>query len=349
MEAIKSALMWGAESISLTFFGGDPLLKTSLLFEILKEARTLERITGVPFTAKVSTNGILLDENTLALAARWGLFISLSMDGIKEAHDLGRRDVKGECRYEQTMKALKLLVAAGRPFAVYSVITPDNVKYLARSIEFLWNEGARIIMNTMDYTGDWTERALVCLGRQYRRAGKFYQRLLEKGKYFHLEPFDSRIPMRTRAGEWKRCRPGVSQVVVAPDGTLYGCLEYFYRRLSPLGTTRSWLDPGRVKTLARDKRENLTECRACALRSRCNNRCSCINLRGTGTAGRPPESLCLCERETLFSMDEVAARIYRKKIPEFILRNYSCSYHLLTGIEGLLKEMENQYEPAQTG
>jgi len=203
-------------------FGGEPLLRAGAIFEIMAEARNLERARGIPVTAKVSTNGVLLDEGFLNQAGRWGVFVSLSIDGNNKAHDLGRVDGNGHGSFRAAFQALQLLVAAGRPFAVYSVITPSNVQHLADSVIFLWNAGARIIVNTVDYTAEWTEGARAQPHSQYQRAGRFYRRQLEKAAFFHMEPFDSRIPAVTRPKELKRCRPGLSQVVVAPDGTLYG-------------------------------------------------------------------------------------------------------------------------------
>jgi len=349
VETFHAAAESGVTSLALTFFGGEPLLRADAIFEIMAAARHLERSRGISVTAKISTNGILLDEGTLSRAQRWGIFVSLSIDGTEQAHNIGRVDRDGHGSYEAADRALRLLAAAGKPFAVYSVITPVNVKYLADSIAFLWNAGARIIINTVDYTADWTEEARDRLERQYHRTGRFYRRQLERGEFFHMDPFDSRIPAVTRPRELKRCQPGLSQVVVAPDGTIYGCLEFFYRRLMPVGTSSTWIDRRSVQHLVQTRRGLPVECGDCALEGRCNNRCACINLRGTDTPNRPPSSLCLCEQATLFAVDRTAEQLYRKRVPEFVLRNYSCSYHLLTGIERLLQGMEKNDEQAHTG
>ena len=41
VESLVSAIRHGAESLALTFFGGEPLICSTTLFEILKEARAL--------------------------------------------------------------------------------------------------------------------------------------------------------------------------------------------------------------------------------------------------------------------------------------------------------------------
>lgn len=346
VDTLTSAVNHGVDSLALTFFGGEPLLESSTMFEILDKARELEQAIGVPTTAKVCTNGVLLDERIIQRAGRTGLFISLSFDGVREANDLGRKTLSGGSSFGEAERALRLLVSANRPFAVYSVITTENVAYLATSVKYLWGAGARIILSSVDYASRWGKVSLHLLRQQYKLTGKFYRRLLKRKEFFHLEPFDSRIPQTTRASQWKRCNPGLNQIVVAPDGTLFGCIEYYHRGLLPLGTASTWLDSASVKHLAKDRSGCPTECVKCGIRDRCNNSCSCVNLRGTGQANRPPTSLCLCERETTLAADCVAQGLFKRRIPEFLLRSYSCRYHLLTSIEKLLETMEVNHESA---
>jgi len=99
-----------------------------------------------------------------------------------------------------------------------------------------------------------------------------------------------------------------------------------------------WLEPDRVRLFTREKRIPPADCRSCGLADRCNNRCACVNLRGTDSAAVPSGTLCALERILLSAVDETAARLFEKKVSEFILRNYSCSYHLLYSIEKILEE-----------
>lgn len=340
VTCMEKAIAAGVESLSLTFFGGEPLLRAKEMFEILEAARRLEARLGKPIPAKVATNGALLDQEIVDRGASLGLFFSLSLDGNGRAQDAGRLDAHGESCFENVSNALDLLVAAAQPFAVYSVITPENVRTLDRSVRFLWDAGARIMINTVDYTSQWEQGDIAALAAQITKLGSFYERLLRLKRSFHLEPFDSRISKRTRAGEWGCCSPGVQQVTLGPDGTLYGCVEYFHEAHLPLGNAESWLDDGAVRQLLRVKGKLPDSCRKCALLRRCNNRCACANLRGTGLAGEPSSALCELERTTIMAVDQVASRLYGKKVLEFITRQYSCGYHALTTIEKLLEEME---------
>ncbi|MBI3857627.1 MAG: radical SAM protein [Planctomycetes bacterium] len=349
LSAIDGAIRNGARRLELTFFGGEPLLQAGPLFEILGRARELERERGIPITAKTSTNGLALDDRVIAQAARLGLFISLSHDGVREAMDAGRVTPEGASAFDRVEAALRRLVAARMPFGVYSVITPGNVRYLARSRRHLWEAGARLLISAIDYTADWDPDALRRLLKQYEELGDFYRSLLRERRDMHFEPFDSRISQVTRPADWKSCAPGVRHVTVAPDGALYGCVEYFYRRLGSIGRAETWLDAARLRELSRNRQHPPDECGDCVLNDRCNNDCACINLRTTGQANVPPASLCITEQETIRAADRLAARLYRERLPEFLLRHYSGSYHLLSSVERWLESMGVSHEPAEAG
>jgi len=343
VAAFEKAIEAGHDHIALTFFGGEPLLRADTLFDVLGRARRIADERGVMLTAKVPTNGLLLTDEIVERAEALGLFISLSFDGVRAAQDAGRVLPDGRSSYDEALAALDRLVSAGAPFGVYSVVTAANVAYLAESRRFLYERGARILVGAVDYTSAWDDGSVRELARQIELLGGMYGELLKTKQHFHLEPLDSRIAQRTRGREMsRRCCPGITQVTVGPDGTLYGCVEFFYRRLYPLGHVDRWIDPPASKELATDHLAGRPdECKSCGVNDRClSSTCACVNLRTTGVANRPPLALCLTEQATLQAVDRVAGSLYRARSPQFVLRQYSTSFHLLSTIEGLLREMD---------
>ncbi len=348
LRAMEQALEHGATFLSLTFFGGEPLLRADTLFEVLAAARRLEKERTIPVTAKVATNGLLLNDETIALARQLGLFISLSFDGLRPAQDAGRLTPSGESSFDIVDRSLRRLVAAAVPFGVYSVVTPANVPYLAASRRYFWEAGARILVSAIDYTGSWDETALATLLDQYRKLGDLYREMLAQRGYTHLEPFDSRISQRTRTEDYQKCCPGVRQLSVGPDGTLYGCVEYFYRRLLPLGTVADWLDPEQVKALSQARSGRPAQCEPCGINDRCNYSCDCINLRVSGSPQGPPLSLCQTEQAAIIASDTLASSLYRRHDRAFLVRHYSQSYSMLMAMEKLLNDLEDNHEQAAT-
>lgn len=339
IAAVRRALEDRPEVLPLTFFGGEPTLQADALFEILEASQSLADEQAVPFTSKVSTNGLRLNDDFLKRAARGRLFISLSHDGVPEAQNQ-RCLPDGGPSSEMADAALERLARWRRPFAVYSVITPQNVQYLAASRRYLFERGARIMVGGLDYSADWDARAMRELKRQYAKLGQLYTELLKRKEHMHFEPFDSRIAQHTRSQSFRVCAPGLRQITVAPDGTLYGCIEYFHRRMHPLGTVADWISQENVRALSAERASRPGPCGTCGVRNRCVNRCSCVNLRATGHAAVPPAALCELEQETIFATDRLGAMLYRRKVPEFLVRHYSCSCNVLSGVEAYLDSLE---------
>ena len=112
-------------AISVIFHGGEPLLAGAH-----RLAETVHRVReAVPQRTTISfslqTNGTLLDEESLGLLAGAGIWVSLSIDGGKKAHDLHRLDHRGRSSFEKTLKALELLEGNRKVYGgLISVIDP---------------------------------------------------------------------------------------------------------------------------------------------------------------------------------------------------------------------------------
>lgn len=98
------------DSINFLLHGGEPLLAGKKRFlEIISKLRSLnKRIPNFQTFFSIQTNGVLLDDEWLYLLKKNDVFIGISLDGTKEAHDKYRVDHKGRGSYEEVKKALLL-------------------------------------------------------------------------------------------------------------------------------------------------------------------------------------------------------------------------------------------------
>jgi len=93
------------------FFGGEPLLHKDLIKNIVQYARKISQDTDTKFYFKITTNGLLLDEEFVKYCKAENIFIAISLDGIPKAHDAHRIDKNGIGTYEKILKAAKLLIS----------------------------------------------------------------------------------------------------------------------------------------------------------------------------------------------------------------------------------------------
>ena len=99
-------------SCGIVLFGGEPLLCKPLIHQILADARAMQQAGQGRFHFKMTTNGLLLDEEFLQFAAANDILIAMSFDGVREAHDHYRRMPDGAPSFDRLLPKLRLLLAA---------------------------------------------------------------------------------------------------------------------------------------------------------------------------------------------------------------------------------------------
>lgn len=98
--------------INIVFHGGEPLLlKKSYFDEICTYlARELDGVVDLHFS--MQSNGVLIDEEWIALFAKHNVGVGISIDGMKEDHDRNRPDKKGRGSYDAAVAGLRLMQQA---------------------------------------------------------------------------------------------------------------------------------------------------------------------------------------------------------------------------------------------
>ena len=105
--------------------------------ELLAEGRQMEKRGQGRFHFKLTTNGLLLDDEFLDFALEEDVLIAMSLDGVREAHDRHRRLADGSPSFDRLLPRLRSLLAA-RPYAsVLMVVNPDTAPLLTESVFLL--------------------------------------------------------------------------------------------------------------------------------------------------------------------------------------------------------------------
>ncbi len=339
LAAVDRLLSEGHDHLALTFFGGEPLLRRETIESLWPSLRERGARRGALVTAKICTNGALLDRSFAAFARRTALFVSLSTDGGPQAQDGGRRDAAGARTSPLVEQALSALRDERTPFATYSVITPQNARHLADSVAWLWARGSRTLITTLDFGADWTAPDLDVLATSYRAVARQYVRWTRSREAFFLAPFDSKIAARTHPGYWRgnSCRAGVRQVAVDPAGFIYPCIEFLESERYRIGDVWRGVDRAEWKRLNLDHGGHAPDvCEDCGVHDRCGSTCAYLNLRTAGSMRDVVGLLCAHERLVVQAADRLAAWLWRRKDRGFIDRQYNPWHEPLELLESLL-------------
>ena len=326
-RAVDLAFEPGSE-VDIAFFGGEPLIELALLERTARRAKTLATRLDRPLRMSVTTNGTLLDEERFATLRELGVRVALSLDGVLDAQDAGRRRLGGQSSHAAAVRAAKMIAAHG-DLEVISVITPQTVRLLPKSIAFLLSLGAKNVVLNPDYGSQWTRSDLEAWENALEEVSRIWSTVRDDGRGDVSMPlFDDPILASLKGGlePFDRCLSEQrTKLAVAPSGRIYPC-----DRL--VGDDR---DPrfviGHVDdfTLAR-ARSSLPvidgpargECGECPERSRCGAHCACSNVAETGSLEVPGAVQCWFQQTRARIADRAAWQLVDRGSTDFIAWAY---------------------------
>lgn len=266
--------------VTLTFYGGEPLLRADLIERIVKEA-PVQRFM-------MQTNGILLDRLPQKTVNRFSTIL-VSLDGNRELTDSSR----GEGVYDRVMENVKHILAGGYRGELIARMTVtertdirDAVRWLAENPDhpftsIHWQLDA-------NFAGDYALRTFATWADTRYNPG--IRRLVRDwvdhmetcGEvlrwYPFLDPMEDLLLGRTSL---LRCGSGHTNYSIMTDGHIAPCPVMIGMNQYYLGHIRD-ADPGRL-----DRIDVGGECNDCTIRSFCGGRCLYSNItRPWPEAGR---------------------------------------------------------------
>ncbi len=344
MDTVRQAIAWAIQSrsgdasnenVGVVFFGGEPLLRRDLVRETVRHCQSIERTSSVRFHFKMTTNGLHLDDEFFEAPDTGRVFVALSHDGTKEAHDAHRVDATGCGSFDRLVPIVRRTLAHRPNTPSLMVVTPRTVHSYAESVQSLYAAGFRYILATLDHGAAWNEHHVAALRAQYTRLSTWYYEAMRREEKFFFSPFEVKIASHVRPTgvHQERCDLGRRQVSVAPDGRLYPCVQFVDQESWCIGNVLGGIDAEARRRIDRTRAKEDETCASCAVRLRCNHRCGCVNVRATGTLSNVPASVCAHERIVLEAADEVAARLFRVRDPMFLQKHYNDFYPLVSAVE----------------
>lgn len=148
VNAARVARLQETPYITFSLHGGEP---TIVGRDWIREAVAILREQAsddLRIDVYLQTNGVLIDQAWIDFAREQNIYIGVSMDGLREAHDKHRVDHKGRGSYDRVVQSLKLLSTEDDVFTgTLTVIDPDvsglDVYRALRGIgieamDFLW-------------------------------------------------------------------------------------------------------------------------------------------------------------------------------------------------------------------
>ena len=227
--------------IIIDFIGGEPLLAIDVITELIEyfKKRTIE--LQHPWANRhrfsICSNGLLyFDPKFQDLLTKYGneISFSISIDGIKELHDMCRLQPNGEGSYDIAIAAVKDYVERSLGhMGSKMTLAPENIMWTSKAIKNLVELGYNDINLNCVFEKGWTLKDANKLYYQLKDAADY---LIENRKYLDTEVsiFDMNIgkPMSKEDNKnW--CGGTGAMLAIDYKGDIYPCLRYMESSVGP--------------------------------------------------------------------------------------------------------------------
>lgn len=307
--------------VDIGFFGGEPLICWDTMVRACEYARARSAELGRRLRLAVTTNGTLITPERAAVLRALEVEVTLSLDGVREAHDATRPQRGGRSSFDDVVRGARCLLDAGGALDVIAVVAPANVEHLGASVGFLAELGARQVILNPCFEEAWSDAQLALWEKGIVDAGVVYADAMRKGRPLAMPTFDNKLLAAAKGGlaSCDTCGSGDRELAVAPSGNLYPCARMVGEdrdHALVIGTLDEGVVGPKVQRLAKGPSD--PACETCAEKWRCGASCACANLAETGTTNMPGGTQCWYEQTSARIADEVGLRLLREKNPTFI-------------------------------
>jgi len=291
---------------TLEFGVGEPTLRTEIMFKVISYAERVAEAKGKRVEFRLTTNGILLDNETVDRLIAHGVHISISIDGPANLHDrLRPRSVGRRGSFASASRWIaRLSRDQRRPMVSASTtITGWNVDRLDEIIDLYIDLGVeRVALRPMGTQGAATSgEADVLLTREALRRAfpNALRRIVELNargtrlreaylSFYCQQVFGGQRETMTEL--MSPCGFGIAQLAYSPDGAIFGCEEYMAAGLPALGhverdTPASIVRHPRVREVLEKSFLDDLACASCAFVPYCGQ---CPALAGQHTGSLLP-------------------------------------------------------------
>ena len=280
-------------NLEVDFFGGEPTLNLDVVKRLVAYAREVEGPAGKNFRFTFTTNGVALDEETMAFLNREMSNVVLSLDGRPEVNDHFRKNAAGRGSYDIIVPKFQKLVASrgGKGYYVRGTFTHNNTDFTNDLLHMADLGFTELSMEPVVCPPDdpyaLTEEDLPVLFEQYEILAKEMLKREREGRpitFYHYM-----LDLKHGPCIYKRitgCGSGTEYMAVTPSGELYPCHQFVGDEKYRLGDVWQGVTNTAVQDEFRACNAYAREgCRDCWARMYCSGGCAANSYHATGNIG----------------------------------------------------------------
>lgn len=269
-------------NLEIDFFGGEPLLNLETVKETVNYAKEIEKSCNKHFRFTITTNGMLLDDESIDYLNNTMDNIVLSLDGRKEINDAMRVRKDGTGCYEKILPKYKKLVSErkGKDYYVRGTFTAKNLDFSEDVLHMADSGFDQLSIEPVvlkDGSGiEIKEEHLETLFAEYEKLARALLERERAGKgvnFFHFMIDLEGGPCIAK--RLRGCGSGSEYLAVTPAGDLFPCHQFAGIKEFKLGNVFTGIE--RTDIMEELKGINVytkEKCRECWAKFFCSGGCA---------------------------------------------------------------------------
>ena len=266
-----------AKQVSVSFWGGEPLLDFETLKELVLYAEGRAAAQDRSITFSVPTNLTLLDAEMIAFARAHQVGLSLSLDGDEAAQSL-RVFKGGRSSYPAIVEKLELIKAHyGKNLPpVRMTVSPSTARDFFRHVRFFLDQGLNHVYFAPVVEAPWPDADLAALEAEQLKLADHWMAALEAGERMHFPTWDKVLAWRAlrRRGRLALaprllCGAGDNMLAVDIYGDLYPCHRFVFYDKAQRAQALGSVDGGLPAQAVREEYVSVDEARLGTATQRC--------------------------------------------------------------------------------
>lgn len=301
--------------LEMDFFGGEPLMNLDVVKKTIDYAKTQGEQHGKKFLFTLTTNGVLLDEETAKYLNNEMENVVLSVDGRKEVHNGVRQTINGKGSYDVIIENIKNFVKmrGDKHYYVRGTFTNKNLDF-ANDVVALCDAGLTEIslepvVLDKDHELYIKKESLEDIKKEYLRLANIYLERKKKGErlfnFFHFNiDLEGGVCLKKRVSA---CGAGNEYFSVTPNGDIFPCHQFASNPNYKMGNVFSGtINEDIRKIFSENSLFTKEKCKNCFAKYHCSGGCAANNINFNGDINSPYEITC----EMMKTRMECAMHIY---------------------------------------
>jgi uncharacterized protein len=228
------------QEISITFFGGEPLLNFPVVKYGMEYCKQKFAETGITFGIYILTNGTVLTDEMFEYfkeAKKWSgivFHLQVSLDGCKESHDKYRVfSGSNGGSFDSIIRNIKRYREIFPHLIVRQTVVQPNIDRLYDDFSTLMSSGGVIANLTPVVEGDWSPEVINKFCLELERCVDYFIEYPghEKMNFNYIHGTLLRMGDK-KFNDKKGCQAGTSLVGVSVTGDIYPCHRFLSYRKS---------------------------------------------------------------------------------------------------------------------